>query len=247
SAVGTYENAAIAQRIAVDELTRALFASRIDTHQNFKSIFEFGCGTGLLTRSLLEHTRPQTLWLNDASVAMLGHCCAGISDRIHVEKLPGNAESLEWPKNVDLIASSNTVQWFAKPLDVVPKAAAALRAGGVFALTGFLPGTLAEVTSLTGVGLTYPTADEWRQTIKSRMQLETFLEVPQTLFFDAPQEVLLHLKATGVNSVALRFSWTRKSLQAFYDDYRKAFKTHEGQVRLTYNLWIAVASNPQAV
>lgn len=243
SALTTYENAALVQCVAVDALSNMLFPSGSDSPQKFKSIFEFGCGTGLLTREILRHVQPQTLWLNDASDAMLEHCCHRFENQVTVKKLPGNAEVLAWPTHMDLIASSSTVQWFEKPLVVVQKAAAALRTGGVLALTGFLPGTLGEVTSLTGVGLTYPTADEWRATFRSRMHLDTFLELPQTLLFDSPQDVLQHLKATGVNSVARRFFWTRKSLLAFCDDYRTKFSTDGNRVRLTYNVWVAIARN----
>lgn len=243
SALTTYENAALVQRVAVDALSNLLFPAGSDSPRNFKSIFEFGCGTGLFTREILRHVQPQTLWLNDASDAMLDHCCHRFENQVTVKKLPGNAEVLAWPTQMDLISSSSTVQWFEEPLVVVQKAAAALRTGGVLALTGFLPGTLGEVTSLTGVGLTYPRADEWRAALKSRMHLDTFLELPQTLLFDSPQEVLQHLKATGVNSVARRFFWTRKSLLAFGDDYRTKFSADENRVRLTYNVWVAIARN----
>ena len=240
-ALTTYENAALVQRSVVDALSKALFACAQDAPRQFKNVFEFGCGTGMLTRALLAHTTPQTLWLNDASPAMLAHCCDQIERKVNVRRLLGNAETLAWPQEMDLIASSSTVQWFAEPLGVVAKAEKALRSGGMLALTGFLPGTLEEVTSLTGVGLRYPSAQDWQRVLTRRMQLCAFTELPQTLVFDSPRDVLEHLRSTGVNGIARRFAWTRRTLQAFCDDYCRLFEVDGDRVRLTYRPWMAVA------
>lgn len=244
SALSTYENAALVQRSAVNALSKALFATTSDDLPHFKNIFEFGCGTGILTRALIAHTRPHTLWINDASPVMLTHCCdqiEKIENKVNVKTLPGNAETIAWPQKMDLIASSSTVQWFAQPLGVVSKAEHALRSDGVLALTGFLPGTLEEVTALTGVGLNYPNAQDWQSALTRHMHLITFMELPQTLVFDSPRAVLDHLRSTGVNSVTRRYTWTRRTLQAFCHDYRCQFAVDGDKVRLTYRAWIAVA------
>lgn len=241
SAVTTYEEAAHVQRIAVDALIKDLFTVVSKSPQNFENIFEFGCGTGLLTRKLLEHVHPQTFWVNDASPAMLEHCCRQLEKGVVLKRLPGNAEMSTWPSSLDLIASSNTVQWFRRPLDIVQKTAAALRRDGVLALTGFLPGTLEEVTSLTGIGLSYHDERAWQTALGEQFHIECFRILRHNLVLNSPRAVLQHLRATGVNGVAPHFFWTKKRLQAFEDNYWREFSVVGNRVRLTYVVWIAIA------
>jgi SAM-dependent methyltransferase len=96
-----------------------------------RKIVDFGCGTGLLTRSL---AAPGRVVIGiDPSPTMLGYARrqpgAGA-----VTWIDGDHRALEPSGDVDLVISSgNTMMHVAEHADAVAAVAAALRPGGVFA------------------------------------------------------------------------------------------------------------------
>lgn len=62
---------------------------------------------------------------------------------------------------VDLIAAGSTVQWFSEPRRLISQAARRLKPHGKLLFNTFLPENLTEIRQITGVGLHYPSQEEW--------------------------------------------------------------------------------------
>lgn len=78
-------------------------------------ILEIGCGTGLLTRHLLEHYRDGRFFITDISQAMLEQCKAQLPRQAEISFGVMDGEQPDLSKKYDLIISGMTVQWFENP------------------------------------------------------------------------------------------------------------------------------------
>ncbi|MDA5095326.1 methyltransferase domain-containing protein [Aliiroseovarius sp. KMU-50] len=195
--------------------------------------FEFGCGTGHLTRALRARFRIDHLTLND-----LVQSAANVAREQAADFLPGDIRHLGWPDAPDLIASASTLQWMADPASLVTRAADHLAPGGWLALSGFGPEQYRELATLGSTaqapGLCH--ADTLASALASSTGEYIIHEARgriQRLWFTSPQEVLRHLRQTGVNGAA-REVWTKARLQEFCAGYRHRFE-QDGRVPLTYH------------
>ena len=195
---------------------------------------EVGAGTGFLTRRLLDRY-PHTAWtLNDLSERSATYLQPYTHGRT-VQLLWGDAESLELPYGVDLVASASTVQWF----DSLPQFAAqvfgVLNGGGWLVLSTFGPDNFCEIRSTTGEGLTYYTTEQLRTLFEAcGFRVEYMTDYTRQMVFDTPTDVLRHIKATGVNSIR-RERWTRHRMAVFETLYRERYALPDGRVPLTYH------------
>ncbi|UWP90800.1 methyltransferase domain-containing protein [Aliiroseovarius crassostreae] len=218
-----------------------LLARRLQHHgapSHFASGFEFGCGTGHLTGALRARFTFGELTLNDlvpeAAKVARAHGAA-----FH----PGDIRRTPWPDRPTLIASASTLQWMRDPAALVARAADQLAPGGWLALSGFGPQQYRELSALGSAagapGLCHP------ETLASPLEGFRIHEARgrcHRLWFTSAQEVLRHLRATGVNGAA-RAVWTRARLRDFCDGYRARFE-QDGQVSLTYHpVWL-IAQKP---
>ena len=62
-------------------------------------VIEFGCGTGIYSRMLLQALRPEELLLNDLCPDMK-YCCEDLLMKKQVSFLPGDAETVSSPPKV---------------------------------------------------------------------------------------------------------------------------------------------------
>jgi len=133
-----YDRHAAVQRRLADELDAALTGTRP------RQILELGCGTGYLTRRLRARFPRAELTAIDLSARMLERARAACPGP--VRWLLGDAEAVAWePARYDLIVSSATVQWFARPAATTAALAAALTPGGCAAHATFGPSTFWEL------------------------------------------------------------------------------------------------------
>ena len=205
------------------------------------TMLEIGCGTGILSRQLLQHMHFEKYLLNDMSPAMLAHCSRlSYHPKQHLELLLGDAERVSFPKGLNLIASSATFQWLSDLDGFFAKCHEALGKEGVLAFSSFGEQNLQELTNLSGIGLVYYSV----ALIKAKLEAAGFellysRDYKDVLYFDRPLKVLQHLKHTGVTGVQ-KETWTKGRLAEFLKDYDRLYRTSKG-VPLSYHPILMVA------
>ncbi len=225
----TYHHGAEVQAEIAADLAADLDAVQVKaTH--FETVFEFGCGTGHLTRALCARYSFETLLLND----LVPDCAQHVSD-VEARFLPGPVESLTLPKDLSLIASASTIQWVTALPELLDHLARKLAPDGWLALSGFGSRQFQELATLgsTAGAPSYADAADLAAMLPEKMEIVSLIQSPKTLWFDTTTALLRHLRATGVNGQASS-NWTRKSLSAFDAAYRERFE-QDGRVRLTYD------------
>ena len=206
-------------------------------------VIEFGCGTGIYSRMLLQALRPEELLLNDLCPDMK-YCCEDLLMKKQVSFLPGDAETVSFPTESTLITSCSALQWFESPENFFERCNTLLNNQGYFAFSTFGKENMKEVALSPHFDILY-----------SEEEL-----IP--LSFEDPIKVLYHLKQTGVNGLSTQSSptgkqendlcssdnnsknnfknnlpqqqWTRRDLQLFCERYTQEF-TQGASVSLTYH------------
>lgn len=235
-AVTTYTNEAIAQRKIAEKMTELVV--RYIT-KPCSEIIEFGCGTGIYSRMLLQHLHPEHLWINDLCNEMK-QCFSDIPSR-QFTFLPGDAEFVAFPANKSLITSCSALQWFESPGLFFQKCHELLNQQGYLAFSTFGKENMKEIRELTGAGLTYYSKKELEKLLSPYFQIIHAEEESIPIIFKHPLEILYHLKQTGVNGVSnnssdtQKYSFrTRRDIQNFSEQYIERFGKG-ADVSLTYH------------
>lgn len=185
-------------------------------------ILEIGCGTGFLTSALLNEF-PYANWtVNDLNSDVKAHIDTVFS--LKSERTPryvfGDAETMDWTQNYNLIASSSCFQWFNAPETFFRNASECMTDGGFLAFSTFGPQNMQEIKSLSGQGLNYFSREDYFAMLSGRFEVISSSEEILEMYFDTPCEVLKHIKATGVNG-SFRQHWTKARLAEFTKGYSK--------------------------
>ena len=229
---GTYDDAACQQAWIAERLAQALRDN--GAPGTFSNAFEFGCGTGHLTRALQAGFQIDRLTLNDlmseARLTAQDHAAAFVE---------GDACSVAWPEGLDLITSASMIQWVPNPGLLVDRAANQLAPGGWLALSGYGPDQFHELAAL-GSSSNAPgliALDTLGAAVSRQFDILDIGEARHRIRFPTPRAVLHHLRKTGVNGHA-RETWTKSTLARFSAAYSEKFGSAEG-VSLTYHpIWI---------
>lgn len=191
-------------------------------------ILEIGAGTGQLTRQL-SPLYGGAIWDISDLCFVLPHLPKNLSlgtfYQGDFEKSPLQSAKQRY----ELIVSASTVQWFDNPQGFVATCHQLLKDKGYLLVSTFSPENLWQLKTLTGVGLSYPSLDDWQAWLDG-FDVLALEQTPIDLYFDTAKEVLIHLKKTGVTG--LDTAWTKSRLQAFYRDYEH-YRTKDG-LPLTY-------------
>ena len=227
-ALGTYSGNASVQADTAAKLLAML------PERQWSRIFEIGCADGLLTRMLLGTGRSgfEKFFVND----LCEESAAYISDVLEsgAEFIPGDAETIVFPENIDLLISASTIQWMTDLKSFLAKCASCLAPGGVMALSTFGPENLREIRRITGEGLDYYDVETLKTLLPESVELVAIEQELVVEHFPSPFDVLRHLKLTGVNSLSGR-SWSKSSLEAFVADYNSLSTNPSGKVPLTFH------------
>ncbi len=222
--------------------------SRLSTYlpPTINKVFEIGCGTGFLTAELLKTIRPKQYLTNDL-IQNSKYELKNIFD-IHEYQnwsfIEGDAECIDFPKEVDLIISSSTIQWFNSFENFVIRAYNALTKGGLMAISTFGPENYNELKSISGAGLDYMSMRSHQQIISKYFNIMYADEERQHLWFDTSVDVLRHIKTIGANSLSNKF-WSKGRLKDFEENYSRNFHHVNKGIRLTYHPIIIICEKTE--
>lgn len=230
----SYDQQAIVQHEIAKKLTALVVQQRTD----FEHYLEIGCGTGILTRKLATSLKITHWQLNDLCDTQ--HWLQQIlpTERFHF--LQGDAEQWDFEQSYDLIATASTVQWFTEKQQFIEHCARQLKSQGLLLFSTFDSDNLYEIKQLTGIGLDYPSLEQWQQWLAPHFEILHLSTEQMSLEFDHPREVLQHLKQTGVTATNQQI-WTKGKLQHFYQNYMENYRTLAGKVHLTYTPILGLA------
>ena len=220
ASINTYDTNARGQKIVAHGLVECM-AQYLQGPQ--KCVLEIGCGTGLLSKKLVETFAIDTLYLNDIATNLCQTTSQMVRSQVgEVVCLAGDAEQSVFPGDLDLCASSSTLQWLTDLDGFVRKIEDHLKPGGLFACALYGSGTMQEIKDITGRGLNYYRLTELRQIVEKTMDVVHTQEVASKYYFPSVWAVLKHIKHTGVGGVQGE-SWTRRRLRQFEQEYKRNY------------------------
>ncbi len=228
-AVASYESEAVVQRQVAHTLAQKI--AEVGVIPNAE-VVEIGCGTGMLSREIVQRFSPNSLLLNDLSPQMEGSLQELLSTK-GVSFIAEDAERIEMsPNHYDLIASSSTVQWFAEPARFIDKCHMSLREGAILAIATYGEQNFRELRELGQPALPYT---DLHPLIAQKFRVvEHSCEIIE-MSFDSPIEVLRHLKKTGANAIKAE-GWSKGKLKNFCEEYYEKFRDPEtNKITLSYN------------
>ena len=234
-AVKSYDQEAFVQK----KIARRL-AKMLPVGMACHSLFEFGCGTGLLTEALHEQLRVEQWFLNDLSASMLQETirCVPLEQYRLLEGDAGEQFS-ELPPTVDIIASSSALQWIEDPFSFLERILERLSPKGMLLIATFGKRNLHELRQHTGRGLHYYDSEEYRDFLKNKFHQVEVVEEQMTITFPSLLSLLHHLRATGVTHLPhqenVSYLCCRGSLLHLEERYRRAYPLPSGELPLTYH------------
>lgn len=224
--LSTYTDNAVVQKHMASELSAGLITN---CGKSFGKILEIGCGTGALTKEILSQFDFNELFVNDIVENSLSTEIT--SDKI--KELYGDCEQIALPQSLDLVISNATFQWLQNLPAVLDKIHTSLNPNGFLAFSTFEEWNLYQISSLTKKTLDYYTKSDLEEILKQKYKIISSHSQTLELEFDRAQDVLKHLKLTGVNSLGTSV-WTKSDLQNFSEKYKHLFRNEKGKLILTY-------------
>jgi len=225
SCAATYEENATVQR----EISTQLFNLLQRFEQiDYSRVLEIGCCTGLLTRMVSSGQNIQQLWLNDIVTDFCSMTEVRVGDNVSdIRLLPGDIEVAKLPKDLTLVLSSSTLQWITDLSLLSKKIMKSLEPGGHLAFSLFGPGTMEEITALTGRGLPYLSEQGLLSSLDKNMAVIHTHRERKRIYFPTARAVLRHIQRTGVGGLG-NYNWSVAKLREFERCYMSRFGTELG-------------------
>lgn len=225
--IGTYDSSAVIQKEMASKLVEKILEH---CGTNFHKVFEFGVGTGFLSKNILSEIKFEEYYANDI-IEESEFCIKNIIN--DAKFLPGDIEKIELNEKFDLILSNAVMQWILDTDELLLKIKNNLEEEGYFAFTTFGEQNFKEIRETTGVSLKYLKTETLKEKCLQDFEIIHFEENIQTLCFDTPLDVLKHIKYSGTNGIK-SLNWTVSKVRDFEKFYKESFSMGE-KVMLTYN------------
>lgn len=182
--------------------------------QDFKSIFEFGCGTGNLSEIFIRNLSFERLILND-----INDYGFDFSDK-RIEFRAFDMRDLPCQRlgKFDLVASNATLQWldFKQSLRNIDEI---LADNGFLLFSSFSKGNFKELKEATNLSLAYLSEAQMKTALSRHFEIISFEREQIRLKFHTPLELFRYLKRSGVNSLGYTFLG-KEFLQNYEKNYQ---------------------------
>lgn len=220
----SYDDNAFVQKEMAEQLIKLI------PDNNFSKVLEIGTGTGIFTRLLAEKISFKDFYANDIVSESVQYLEKVLNGAIFIK---GDAELIEFPRNLSLVASNATLQWVCDPCEMFSRISSSLKSKGLFVFSTFGAANFAEFRDITGVGLNYLPVAELKKTLEKDFEIIEIFEEQKTLYFKSFRDILKHIKYTGVNGVSrqrLSISEVKELEKKYSEKY-----TFDKGFALTYN------------
>ncbi|MGL5617059.1 MAG: malonyl-ACP O-methyltransferase BioC [Sarcina sp.] len=239
------ENAKVQQKI-INNLIE-----KIKDNQ-YLSILEIGCGTGTLTKLLLENFKEANITAVDISSGMIERA----KEKIQSDKVTfilGDVEQLELEESYDLIISTSTFQWIKDLDSLIIKLKFLLNEQGTLAFSTFLKGTFKELDYAINRAFeknsvnekqqrNYLTAERIKEIINknftTKKQLE-FIEKEYKEYFPKALDFFKSIKAVGANNSEVQKYINPKIMRDIVKIYDEIYKENK-LLLATYKTFIVI-------
>jgi len=223
----TYEQNAVVQAHMARRLVALLYHT---TGNHFFRVLEIGCGTGLLTRTLIQSSRIEQFFIND----LVEECNPAASLAAPVQFIAGDAENtLVFPTKLNLIISNATFQWIYDFNTFLKKLSTLLMPDGILAFSSFGPDNFKELHTLLNISFPYLSLAELEAHASCCFHIIQKQEDHILLQFPDAKAVLKHMQTIGVNSL-VPWAWSKSSLTELIQQYQQQYPYNSG-VALTYH------------
>ncbi len=245
-AVSYYDEHAELQRNIADRLIAAL-RPWIDILPE-GPILEVGCGTGFVTKGLIELLPNRKLEVTDISPEMVEFCRQKFGDQENTSFRTLDAENLDVdPKTYAMTVNGFVAQWFKHPAITMGKFLEATKPGGL--LLGSFPGNesfpewkeACQELGLPYTGNELPDTEEILVKLSGGPVQVDYYEDTVQQKFESAADFFRHLKKMGANTQQEGRHLSPKELRLLIDHWDDK---SEGQVQVSYHVvFIAVKRN----
>ncbi|MCT4593539.1 MAG: malonyl-ACP O-methyltransferase BioC [Anaeromicrobium sp.] len=233
-----YDKYANVQKLMGDKLVNLVHK------KNVQSILEIGCGTGYVTKKLVNDFPSASITALDLAPGMIEYA----QERINSDKVNficGDIESMDLEGKYDLIISNATFQWFNNLKDTVDKLHNLLTPHGIILFSTFgentffeLRETFLKASNELEIDPILPSQNFFSKESLER-ELHRNLEIIESNeveYFNDCNEFFLSIKKIGANnSSSNRKKPNPTFIQKVMDIYNEDYKVHD-KVKATYNV-----------
>ena len=222
----TYKQNASVQGIIAEHLCH--YWESVDDRTGI-SIYEIGCGIGMLTQLYAQSRRPKNILLTD--IADIPAECFSDIDSPHTFQRCDAEYTIPTGK-FDVIVTSSTIQWFENTERFLKHIREAMTPGGLLVIATFGKNNLMEVRSVFKSSLNYLSAEKWKSYLSENgYEILHFSEEKIITEFSSPRELLDNLKRTGVNGTKPPSGVTKEMVCQIHDMPKNA----NGKYQLSYH------------
>ena len=163
---------------------------------DFNQILEIGCGSGFLTKNIYNNLKYKNFYTNDIVENSKDYI-----KNYTTNFICGNAETIDFPENNNLIISSSVFQWLENFDYFIYKIHNSLNKDGLLAFSMFIDGNYSQIKQYLNITLNYKTTEEIKNILNKYFDILSYKENENTLHFNNVKEVLNHIKNTGINVI----------------------------------------------
>ena len=218
------------------------FLSELKNVEQFPSmdrVFEIGCGTGFLSKLMLDSLQIEQFYLND----LVAECEPFVrsileQNQVNWQFIYGDIKKIDFPEKLNLVCSSSVLQWVQDVPALLARARQSMNDNAWFVVSSFTPNHFAEVRyvqqqlSQPYAELNYLDKDSWLKLLDADFEISSIQSSIHQKWFLSVADLLKHLRKTGVNGNA-RQQWNQSKMNAFCQVYEAHFQS-EGKVSLSY-------------
>ena len=188
NSINFYDDNAIIQEKMATKLISLI------NRNSFNSVLEIGSYSGILTKKIIEKIDFNSYLALDIVDSFEKIKNLNSKIRFHKEDI----ETFETQEKFDLIIANASLQWCNDFSKTIEKLKTFLTDDGVLAITTFASDNFFEIKNSFNITLDYKTIEEIETLFKNaKIEQEIY-----TLQFKSANELLKHLKLTGVNAIS---------------------------------------------